>query len=110
MEPNRKPTQDEQKLLELLISKATNLHLSPRWRDDLLVRLMKDGEMGSFQLFPNGVVDENRLFGEMVSEYDFVDADGVKVIVSLNLDKAGELFEVDVWKTDFSPLIKMPDD
>lgn len=109
MESSRNPTQHEMKLLELLISKATGLNLPSTWKESLLVRSMDDGRMGSFRLLPHGVADENRLYGKMIAEHEFVDADGVTVIASLNTDTSGKLFEVDVWKTDFSPLIEMPD-
>jgi len=45
----------------------------------------------------------------MISEHLFLDVDGVTVIASLNIDKDGNLFELDIWKTDYSPLIKYPD-
>ena len=38
----------------------------------------------------------------------FTDEDGVKVIASLNVDSDGHLFELDIWKTDFSPLLRIP--
>ncbi len=62
--------------------------------------------MGSFLVLLNDTPDENRLYGKTVSEYEFVNDDGVTVMASLNVDEAGQLFEVDVWKTDFSPLKK----
>lgn len=104
MQSNRNPTPDELILLERLISDAKSLDLLDTWKDGLLVRSMEDGGMGSFRILPSGVEDEDRLYGQTVSEYEFVDDDGIKVLVSLNVDQAGELFEVDIWKTDFSPL------
>ncbi len=104
MQSSRNPRRDELNLLELLVSGATDLNLSPTWKEGLLVRSMEDGGMGSFRLMPHGISDENRLYGRTVSEYQFVDDDGVTVLASLNVDEAGELFEVDIWKTDFSPL------
>ncbi len=79
------------------------------WRSQLLVRPMKDGGMGSLLLFPNGEIFEGREFGSQVSDYQYKDSDGVEVIVSLNVDKEGKLFELDVWKTDFSPLCCLPE-
>ncbi len=70
---------------------------------------MNDGGMGSLLLFPKGIIKKNRLFGKCVSEYQFTDKDGVEVIASLNVDKNEELFELDVWKTDYSPLICFPE-
>lgn len=34
---------------------------------------------------------------------------GVIVLVSLSVDSAGHPFEVDVWKSDFHPVIRFPD-
>ncbi len=99
----------EQDLLELLVARSDHLNLSPDWKNELLVQSMDDGGMGSLLLFPKGMTDKKRSFGGVASNYEFADADGVKVLVSLNLDKEGELFEVDSWKVDFSPLIRIPD-
>ena len=43
----------------------------------------------------------------MVSEYQFKDEDNVEVIVSLYVDENQGLLELDVWKTNFKPLIKL---
>jgi hypothetical protein len=32
----------------------------------------------------------------------------VPVSVALNLDEQGELYELDIWKMDFSPLQRIP--
>jgi hypothetical protein len=40
-----------------------------------------------------------------VAEIQFTDADGVVVIVSLHLGDDGLPLEMDVWKTDFTPLL-----
>ena len=65
-----------------------------------LVEEMSDGGMGSL-LFAGSV---DRRFGECIGEAEFNDADGVLVSVALNVDQRGELFELDLWKVDFSPL------
>ncbi|WP_207515252.1 DUF6984 family protein [Longitalea luteola] len=108
MELNRKPTVQELKLLELLVAKSTVL-LPPNWKENLLVCPMKDGGMGSLLLFPNRMRNSERMMGRQVSEIQFTDQDGVQVIASLNVDESDELFELDMWKTDFSKLIKFPD-
>ena len=69
---------------------------------------MNDGKMGSLYLFPNGEVKENRILGKQISEFQFKDLDDIDAIASLNIDQNGELFELDIWKTDFSQLIKLP--
>lgn len=108
MQYHRKPTHQEMRLLELLISK-TSMTLPANWKENLLVRPMEDGEMGSLIIFPDGILDEKRIFGEQISEFQFKDQDGVDVIASLNLDNNGKLFELDIWKIDFNKLIRLPD-
>jgi hypothetical protein len=108
MELNRRPTEQEERLLELLVKKSSVI-LPDNWKNNLLVHPMDDGEMGSLYLFPNGKVIEGRTLGEQVSEFQFTDLDGIEVIASLNIDENGELFELEIWKTDFGRLIKFPD-
>ncbi len=67
-----------------------------------MVESMNDGGMGSLRLLPSNVNKENRLFGKQISEYKFLDSDDIEVIASLYLDQNNELFEIDVWKVDFS--------
>ena len=108
MELNRKPTLQEENLLKTLISKST-IAFSEDCLDGLLVRPMDDGDMGSLYLFPKNQIANNRILGEQVSDFQFTDLDGVEVIASLNVDDNGNLFELDIWKTDFSKLINLPD-
>ncbi|MFN4288851.1 MAG: DUF6984 family protein [Brevundimonas sp.] len=70
-----------------------------------LVREMDDGRMGSLQFV--GAAD--RSMGSTVAHAEFEDADGVPVSVALLLDQEGRLFELDIWKVDFSPLIRTAD-
>lgn len=108
MELSRKPTIQEERLLELLVKKSS-IAIPENWKDGLLVRPMDDGEMGSLYLFPQGKVIEGRVLGEQISDFQFSDLDGVEVIASLNLDSNGSLFELDIWKTNFGKLLKFPD-
>ncbi len=109
MESNRKLTPQEENLLSILV-KQSSVVLPTDWKEGLLVRSMDDGGMGSLCLFPKGEIKEDgRSFGESVSEFQFTDQDGIEVIASLNLDDNGDLFELDIWKTDFSKVIKLPE-
>lgn len=107
MEYHRKPTQQEKRLLELLIKKSS-VEISENWEHGLLVRTMSDGGMGSLYLFYEGEDLKDRKFGKQVSEFQFKDDDGIDVIASLNLDQNGVLYELDIWKTNFEKLIKLP--
>lgn len=108
MESIRIPTKKEERLLEVLIKNAS-IPFPSNWKEGLLVCPMDDGGMGSLYLFTKGETNKDRKFGEQVSEYQFTDEDGVEVVASLNVDDCGSLFELDIWKTDFSKLIRMPD-
>jgi len=105
----RKISDKEKMLLRTLI----NLNLSEKINtfsyDDLLVESLSDGGMGSLRLFPCGSDQSKREFGMQLSEVQFFDKDGVRVSASLNIDQDGDIYELDIWKTDFSNLIEIPD-
>jgi len=65
----------------------------------LLVNPVDDGGMGSLSIGENY---DNRQLGEQVAEYMFKDLDGTPVSAALNVDESGELYELDIWKVDFS--------
>ena len=64
--------------------------------------------MGSLRFISKTATAEQK-FGRRAAECFFNDLDDVLVIATLNLDQDGELFELDVWKVDFSPLLSWPD-
>ena len=100
-------TTQEGELMKELLTRA-NLNPPFDWVNELLVSEMNDGNMGSLCLYPPGITENNqRLFGQQISEYIFKDTDNIDVIASLNLDKNGMLFELDIWKTNFNPTIKL---
>lgn len=63
---------------------------------------MQDGRMGSIRFLGSGP------FGIALVEAQFLDSDGVVVSIAVNADKQGQLFELDFWKVDFSPLKRYP--
>lgn len=90
-------------LMRWLISKARQhepLH-------GLMVEPMEDGRMGSLRI---GLAGDSRRFGRSLAEAEFKDRDGTLVIATLNADSDGQLFELDVWRVDFSPLQRWPAD
>lgn len=60
--------------------------------------------MGSIHV----VGPEGRQFGGDAATAQYTDVDGVVVLISLILDEAGRFYELDFWKTDFSPLRAFP--
>jgi hypothetical protein len=106
----RRPSPDEARLLKQLATLA-GMDKPERWLGALLVRPMEDGGMGSLQLSVD--TEEEAREKKAVTckaAVQFKDEDGVEVIASLNAREDGAPFELDIWKTDFSPLMRIPDD
>lgn len=98
-------TKQERELLKELI-KRSNIKIPDDWEQGLLVAPV-DGVTNSLFLFPRGTLKTERTLGVQVSECQFQDSDGVRVIATLNLDRQGRLLELDLWKTDFSKVRKI---
>ncbi len=98
---------DEANLLKALIKKA-KISIAEDLYDKIKVKTMDDSGMGSLLLFPDGTEVEGRRFGYRASEIQFEDSDGVPVLVSLNIDSNDKLFEIDSWKMNYQPLLKIP--
>ena len=69
------------------------------------VQEMKDSRMGSLRFINGG---SHRMHGEPIAA-KATDEDGVPLEISINLDENGDLFELDIWKVDFSPLRRLPE-
>ena len=46
--------------------------------------------------------------GECLIEKLFYDIDETLIVITVNLDQDGDLFELDIWRVDFKPLKKYP--
>jgi hypothetical protein len=71
-----------------------------------LVTELADGGMGSL-LFDNPDVAADRYYGNRIAELQLKDQDEVPVVVTLIVDQQDQLYELDVWKVDFSPTIDL---
>ena len=71
----------------------------------LVVDLEDDG-MGSIRFLSSSPSD--RHFGKAIAQAEYVDDDGVLVSIVINVDQGNEIYEVDFWKVDFSPLKRYP--
>lgn len=105
MESIRTPTQEELNIIGFLMVKA-NYNMA-NWADGLMVRDIPGG-MGSIELLYNNIDNYSRKFGKQISEICFKDIDDIDVIVSLYVDENNLLYELDVWKVNFSNLIQFP--
>lgn len=101
----RKLRVDEIKMIEFLLKDLpeAEIHL-PRLKT-LHVEELNDGGMGSLKFLSHKL---ERKFGKELAVGQFHDEDDVQISIAINVDNFGEMYEVDVWKVDFSPLIKFP--
>jgi len=83
----------------MLAGKSTKLSSS-------LVEDMQDGGMGSIRFLTPS--KSSRQLGKAVAKGEYIDEDGIPVSIVVNVDQDGELYEVDFWKVDFSPLRRYP--
>jgi hypothetical protein len=96
----------ELRLVKRLLRDTPNAAQLAKTINDLQVIDADDGGMGSFT-----VVSTRRQprVASQLAELTFNDVDNVPVSVTLNVDQFGELFELDVFKGDFSPVHQIPD-
>ena len=105
---SRVMTADELRLVRLLLASADPPMPTPQGLDSMFVVALNDGGMGSIRFLSRGAQETSRRFAKRVAETEFADDDGVPVSAALNIDQFGELFELDIWKADFSPLGHLP--
>ena len=97
-------TSGEKRLVSAL-ARAGRIDLPTEWLDQVKVTPMNDGDMGSLRFHSSSA----KRMGKQISELKFRDADEVDVIASLNVDETGAPFELDIWKVNFKPLIRIPE-
>lgn len=107
MEDVRKPTKDELRLLRKLVE-ISSLFTAEDWEKDLLVKPMVADGMGGLYLYNNNNYTHKRVFGKEVSSIEFYDVDSILIVASLYLDNSGDLFELDIFKTDFTMMKEIP--
>ncbi|MGD1094825.1 MAG: hypothetical protein ABSB35_22885 [Bryobacteraceae bacterium] len=94
---------------ELLEAMLAGEHAEPELQGRLnscLVADMRDGGMGSIRFLSSGRAP--RRFGKALAQAEYVDENGVLVSIVVTADDTGDLYEVDFWKVDFSPLRRYP--
>lgn len=96
---------EESDLLKALLGMVPS-SAKPAAEDEIFAIDLADGGMGSIRLTDRS--DRARKMGRELVTAHYIDTDGVPVIISINLDENGRLFEVDFWKIDFSPLKLYP--
>ena len=94
----------EAALIRVLLAKVYPAESLESALKDSRVAEMQDGGMGSIRFLGSG----SKTFGMELVEAKYLDSDGVLVCIAVNADKQGQLFELDFWKVDFSPLKRYP--
>lgn len=97
-------TREEERLIRYLIGLSPGYEHLLEQLPGARVQTMDDGGMGSVQF----AGDDARIPGGFISEYEFTDRDGVLGIASVVIDSEGNLYELDMWKGDNSPLQDFP--
>jgi hypothetical protein len=101
-----RPLEDgEVLILSVLLSRATEWDRGPVDLRALRASDMDDGGMGSLR-FISGKTRPR--YGRTIAEGWFKDTDGMPVALALYVDREDDLFELDSWKVDFSPRLRLP--
>jgi hypothetical protein len=101
--PARNLRSEERSLIAALLSISHREKLKAL-APEIQARDLQDGGMGSIR-FDRG---DPRHFGQEIARAEYQDMDGILVSITLNIDDRGELFELDIWKVDSSPLKRFP--
>jgi len=81
----------------------------PRWEQQVheaRVEPLNDGGMGSFRFEPR---DPHRHFGRELVRAAALDRDNIRVEMALIADDKDDLFELEIWKVNFAPLVTLPE-
>lgn len=100
----RRLSGDEIRLVQVLLSVAES-KIEAQSLTSQLVMEMDDGGMGSLRFLELSDPDSSAVQAAAVM---FTDADEVTVWATLFTNQRGELYELDLFKGDFSPLIAIP--
>jgi hypothetical protein len=101
--PSRELRGEEHELIRSLLSGLCATASLENMLTTSRVTDMRDGGMGSIRF-----VGSEPPLGKTLVEAQYLDSDGVLVGIVINTDRNGQLFEVDFWKVDFSPLRRYP--
>ena len=92
-------------IIYLLRQTPTTEHLFDQLEDSM-VEEMDDGGMGSLTFVRNDKTEQR--IGHMIAEVSLFDKDEVPVSFAIIVDSDGDLYELDAFKADSSPLIEFP--
>ena len=102
MNQTRKMRESEQNLIIFLLKKL-NLNLAD-YPINEYVEEYEGGKMGSISM---GNPDVSPYDGDLI-QANYVDSDGIGVVITLTKDTNNQLLDLDFWKVDFSKLLVYP--
>lgn len=91
-------------MVEILIKNSQSENKEYKFSDEIFY--FEDGKMGSFGF----VYGSNEYIGggKHISDIEFYDIDGILCVATMFAYDNNFVDSVDIWKVDFSPLIKIP--
>jgi hypothetical protein len=103
MQNERELRKEEIQVIAKLVEVGDS-RFDPEFLNSARVVDMKDGGMGSIRFASHS----GSKYEKTLAEAEYTDSDDVLVSISLNADQHGNLFELDFWKVNFSPLDRYP--
>lgn len=100
---NGRNIKEEEKILITSILELSG-SMNKNWSIPEVVFDLDDGGMGTIKLTKN----EKSIYGKDILQVNYIDFDKIPVIISLTVDKDGDLFELEFWKVNFEKLIRYP--
>lgn len=102
MGKHREIRAEERVLLQFLLAKLGEK--SQAFTIKEMVDEYEGGKMGSISFSLDGVAT----YANDLIQVDYVDTDGVEVVITLTCDTEQQLLDLDFWKLDFSALLSYP--
>jgi hypothetical protein len=97
--------QEEKDLVRQLVERTRSGKEVLEHLDSIKVFDLSDGGMGSVR---TGPLNDEKRKAVPVASANYADSDNVLISVQINFDESGRLLEIDIWKSDFSPVIRYP--
>jgi len=94
----------EKEIVNFLLDKVSLFEL--KIQKTAIVEDLNDGLMGSIRFADKG--SDDRKYGKRLIEVEYIDSDNIPVYISLIIDNKDKLYELDIWKGNFNPLIEYP--
>lgn len=109
MENKRKPTSDELRLIEFLAHKADfKLNLNFREHIYVIPIAIMEGDITPLEILFDNAPDDMKMSGKLIADCQFLDSDDVPVSAYLLANDEQYLVELDFWKADYSPILRIP--